>query len=357
MKVMGVNDDGSFMEYVVTPYDMAHEEAVLESWLEKNPESIVEGGSLLIIGRQVLTNLGGFIDLLALDRAGNVIVVELKRGRTPRDTLAQALEYASFARTLDGDSLEQILRTYLSDESVKIGHYHREYFQLSEDEVVVLNNDQHVVIVGQDVTREIRQTSTYLGEKGLSVTCVEFTFLQTEEGQKLLSSEIVVGPEPAKARVVTSGSLPTVNRETFLSSVDERGREVFSRILDHAAENGMPIHWGSKGFSVNADVDGTDVPMCYCYPPDSVYKQTIYTAFVGAGGLMKREHVPQATKDAVLKLTQQAEVFVPAGREFKCLVIGDRAEEQAKRLIGWIDDVRTTLVQSVGATAEEETNG
>ena len=61
------------------------------SWLEKNPESIVEDGALLIIGRQIATNLGSYIDLLALDREGNTAILELKRDRTPRDTIAQAL--------------------------------------------------------------------------------------------------------------------------------------------------------------------------------------------------------------------------------------------------------------------------
>ena len=74
----------------------AHREKVLEDWLSANPDALVDGQALMVIGRQVTTNLGTFIDLLALDRQGNTVVIELKRGRTPRDTLAQALEYASF---------------------------------------------------------------------------------------------------------------------------------------------------------------------------------------------------------------------------------------------------------------------
>ena len=45
----------------------------------------------------VPTDLGKSIDLLGVDREGNVVVVELKRDRTPRDVVAQALEYAAFA--------------------------------------------------------------------------------------------------------------------------------------------------------------------------------------------------------------------------------------------------------------------
>jgi RecB family endonuclease NucS len=87
MRVFGIEPDGKFKEYVQTPFQVQHEEAILES----NPDGIVEDGKLLIIGRQVITNLGSIIDLLALDRRGDVVVIELKRDRTPRDTLAQAL--------------------------------------------------------------------------------------------------------------------------------------------------------------------------------------------------------------------------------------------------------------------------
>ncbi|MDD5722160.1 MAG: hypothetical protein PHY29_00315 [Syntrophales bacterium] len=91
---------------------MNHEEAVLEDWLESNPDGIIEEGKLLIVGRQVVTNFGGFIDLLGIDRHGTTVVVKVKGNRTPRDTLARALEYASFAARLDTEQLEGILRLY-----------------------------------------------------------------------------------------------------------------------------------------------------------------------------------------------------------------------------------------------------
>lgn len=134
MRLFGIHPNGKFGEYVQTPFQADHEEAVLEDWLESNPDGIVEDGKILIIGRQVATNFGGFIDLVGIDRQGYAVVVELKRNRTPRDTLAQALEYASFVARLDTLQLEGILRSYLSDESLNLSEHHRAYFELGPDE-------------------------------------------------------------------------------------------------------------------------------------------------------------------------------------------------------------------------------
>ena len=56
--------------------------------------------SLMVVGRQVLTSFGKFIDLLAIDAQGDLTVVELKRDRTPREVVAQVLDYASWVQDL-----------------------------------------------------------------------------------------------------------------------------------------------------------------------------------------------------------------------------------------------------------------
>lgn len=165
MRIFSIKEDGKFEEFSQTHFHVDHEESVLENWLESNSDEILEDGKFLIIGRQVTTNLGSIIDLLGIDREGNTVVVELKRDRTPRDTLAQALEYASFVEELDTDQLEEILQRYVSDEALNLASYHRNYFELASDEAVSFNKEQRIVLVGQRVTGEIRQTASFLRRK------------------------------------------------------------------------------------------------------------------------------------------------------------------------------------------------
>ncbi len=48
--------------------------------------------NLLLIGRQVATAHGNYIDLLGMAADGNLVVIELKRDRTPREVIAQVLD-------------------------------------------------------------------------------------------------------------------------------------------------------------------------------------------------------------------------------------------------------------------------
>ena len=148
MRLFGIDNNGEFKEFIEIPFQTSHQESVLEEWLESNPEGIIEDGNLLIIGRQVTTNLGSMIDLLAIDSRGDLVVLELKRDRTPRDTLAQSLEYVSFVEQLNLEQLEEILCTYTNDDSVSLADYHRQYFELGSDDAVAFNKDQRIVIVG-----------------------------------------------------------------------------------------------------------------------------------------------------------------------------------------------------------------
>ena len=66
----------------------------------------------MLIGRQVLTGYGGVIDLLAIAPDGALILIELKREKTPREVVAQALDYASWVGGLDAASVAQIYKRF-----------------------------------------------------------------------------------------------------------------------------------------------------------------------------------------------------------------------------------------------------
>ena len=314
MRIFGVGDNNDFTEYRRESFKFEHMEQTLEEWLEQNPDALLEDGSLLFIGRQVATNQGTFADLIAVDSSGAVVVIELKRDRTPRETLAQALGYASFVADLEYSQLEKIFQEYAGEES-SLADYHRAYFGYS-DEGVSFNKEQRVVIVASDVTPEIRQTSNFLRKYGLRVTCIEFAFLRAPSGERLLSTEIVVGREIGRLPVTTA-KLRRVDRQSFLASCDPAGRSVLEPLIDLCEQKTLPIHWGSKGCSLNADVNGVHVPIFYCYPPSAVFGQSIYT---GLADIVRKVADGEAIADYLRQKLPEVGPFVTAGQELKVLI-------------------------------------
>lgn len=89
---------------------LAPERMPMESRLERlilDDPAILET-ELLLLGNQVPTSHGKFIDILGIDVEGTVHVVELKRDKTPRDIVAQALDYGSWVQGLSNDDVRDI---------------------------------------------------------------------------------------------------------------------------------------------------------------------------------------------------------------------------------------------------------
>lgn len=61
-----------------------------------------------MIGRQVYTDFGKYIDLLAIDTTGSIIIIELKKHKTPRDVVAQTIDYAAWVENLSSEKFVQI---------------------------------------------------------------------------------------------------------------------------------------------------------------------------------------------------------------------------------------------------------
>ncbi len=98
--------------------------------------------SCLIVGRQVMTKYGKRVDLLAMDVEGSVYVIELKKDRTPREVVAQVLDYGFWVRSLSGDDLAATFSQYNDGETLDAAFRARLDQELQDD-----LNDSHQLIM------------------------------------------------------------------------------------------------------------------------------------------------------------------------------------------------------------------
>jgi len=217
MKLFTIDKIGKLTPYTEQVFKNSNQETDLEILLEKNPEYFFERSNVLIIGRQVTTNLNTFIDLLGIDNSGNTVIIELKRAKTPRETIAQLLEYASFIEKLDYSQLNTIFQDYSGEEN-NLDEYHQQFFKNQSDEKVSFNKSTRLIIVAQEISREIQQTAQYLQNKGFDIYCIEFKYFKTPAGEKIITSDLTVGDENFIQRRVQSASLPK-SRSTTISVI------------------------------------------------------------------------------------------------------------------------------------------
>lgn len=193
-------DDIAQAELVEAPKTSLDLESHLESWLERSPWAIAQE-PLLVIGRQTSASVEEgtvFPDLLALDKDGNVVIVELKKGRAPREVTAQLLEYAAWASELADDAIIDMAAAYLAHSGEPPLQQVTTAFCIAfeADELPTLNQRQRQFIAAEEIPPSVARVCRFLRTShGVDVNCIAFSVFQTEAGEILVSSEWVVGHE------------------------------------------------------------------------------------------------------------------------------------------------------------------
>ena len=142
----------------------------LEDLVEADPAIL--GQRLLIIGRQVVTAHGKRIDLLAIDIDGALHILELKRDRTPRDVIAQVLDYGSWIQSLSHDDVLSIYAAYRPGEAIEVAFEDTFGTPLPEE----LNTGHWLTIVAADLDAESQRIVEYLASFDLPVNVVFFRY-------------------------------------------------------------------------------------------------------------------------------------------------------------------------------------
>jgi hypothetical protein len=314
-------------------------EARIEKWIIGDVSLLKP--ELLIIGEQVATSSGNFIDLLCIDSSGNLVIVELKRDKTPREVTAQALDYASWVKELDLEGINTIAKGYLKGQTLAVAFQSKFGGEIPE----VLNEHHAMLVVASEIDDSTERIIRYLSETyGVDINAVRFQFFQAQDGREFLVRTFTVPALEAEENVKRGPSKRAgkTTRTDFLGAVDENGKVVFEKLLEFAQAHGMPIQWGSRGFSLNADLDGTHIAVFFCYPPASVYKQSIYT---NRAGISTRTLVPDDEISRMWNLAQATGLFRPAVDEMKCLINRPFTEADVDKILAWCEEAAATIAR------------
>ena len=215
------------------------QESRIQTWVEKDINIISE--NLFVIGREVETDYKGYIDILCIDRQGDVVVVELKRDKTPREVTAQALDYASWVKDLSHNDIIEIAENYLMA-GMKLEEAFLEKF--GEPLPDILNNNHRMLIIGSRIDSSTERIMNYLSESyGVGINAVTFTFYE-KDGKEFLSRNVLIEEDEVAAqqtRHSRSKRKPSMTLDEFRSSIDDKELLV---IFDHGVSALLEIFDG-----------------------------------------------------------------------------------------------------------------
>lgn len=176
-------------------------EDMIQNWVALDLRLV--GLDAILLGQKVRTAHDKEIDILAMDRDGGLIIIELKRDRTPREIVAQVLDYASWVCQLTTKEIYDIARRHLAVTLAET--YQRQFGQSIPD---TLNATHQMLIVASEFDEASKRIVEYLSEEhDIGINAVFFNVFE-QDGEEWLTSDTLLDQEDVADRAVKKARGP-----------------------------------------------------------------------------------------------------------------------------------------------------
>ncbi|ANK90555.1 MULTISPECIES: DUF4268 domain-containing protein [Rhizobium] len=236
----------------------------LQEWLVHQPDAL--GEELLIIQKE----FDGFdetrerLDLLALDKAGNLVVIENKLDDSGRDVTWQALKYTAYVSGLNKLQIIEIYQQYLDRYCGGGSAAERvcEFMEVDELQETVLNpgNGQRMMFIAANFRREVTATVLWLLSRGIRAQC--FRVVPYSFGDELFIDlqQIIPTPEAADYMIgISSKEVEETNAQGVQARRHQLRLQFWARALERLRADGITLfanvnpsrdHWLNAGSGV-----------------------------------------------------------------------------------------------------------
>ena len=196
----------------------------LQEWIAKNPNCLNE--EILIIQKEFsgFSDTNERLDLLALDKQGNLIIIENKLDDSGKDVTWQVLKYASYCSSLSSEEIVNIFNQYLGDGSAD--EKLEDFFE-TEDFVERLNlgGSQRIMMVAGSFRKEVTSTVLWLMNYGLRIQCFKATPFKMAD-QLFLNFDQVITMREAEDFII---SMEQKNRDNIEKQEEVKTRHKLRR--------------------------------------------------------------------------------------------------------------------------------
>jgi hypothetical protein len=173
------------------------DEQLLEKMIVADPRILSE--EWMLIGRQENTGHGGRIDLVGLAPDASLVLIELKRDKTPREVVAQALDYAAWIEKLQAEEITGIYGRFAPTRSLMDDYRSRFGEELDED---ALNQSHQIIIVASALDDRTERIVDYLSKHDIPINVLFFQVF-THGTEQLISRAWLLDPVRTQVNAAT----------------------------------------------------------------------------------------------------------------------------------------------------------
>jgi hypothetical protein len=200
------------------------------------------------------------IDLLAVDRSGHLVVIELKRDETGGHMELQAIRYAAMVSTMDfeevADAYADHCARYRQDEVVDARAELVAFIDAGDGEEPTISTEVRIVLVAADFGREITTTVLWLnGFEGMDIRCVRLVPYDIDGRLFVDVQQVLPLPEAAayivhrRRKDVAQERARTDGRDLTQFHVivegvvleKQRKRQAMRTMIEQLASRGVPV--------------------------------------------------------------------------------------------------------------------
>lgn len=297
------------------------QEQLLETMIVAVPRILSD--EWMLIGRQEDTGLGGRIDLLALAPDGSLVLIELKRNRTPRDVVAQALDYAGWVEKLGADDIAGIYGRFAPGRSLADDYRQRFGRELDEE---TLNESHQIIVVASSLDDSTERIVAYLSERDIPINVLCFQVFSNGSGQ-LLSRAWLLDPvrTQTSAAAAPKGANEPWNGEFYCSFGHGE-----SRSWSDAGKYGFVCGGGGAWYSRTLQLLG---------PDDRIWVKVPGAGFVGVGRATGRAQPAMSFKVRTTAGDEVPVLDVAKGGHYHRQFLGDPEKCEYFVPVRWLQTV------------------
>jgi len=209
----------------------------IEKWVIDFPEIL--GEELLIVTTEYdkFDKTDERLDLLALDKNGKLVVVELKRDKSGKRVELQAIKYAAYCSTLTINDVARLRKDFLrkkheekSEEDVK-----KEIFNfIGDEEFDMIDEKPRIMLVSKEFTPEVTASVLWLRKFNIDISCIKLSPYRIDENRIGLVSSILIPLPEAEDYIIKSERKENIEHE--LTRRQEEHIEFYKELIDRIKE-------------------------------------------------------------------------------------------------------------------------